>query len=163
MKGRKLSAEAVNMDFVTKGNYPPYQFGSMVEDIEIGVGERLYCIEYLNLTQMGKRDAPGAWMGRQLFSSEQEAREAFSILPEFKEVGQPLVIREYIVKKPLQARLGIASSLQSPTNGHQYAGGGPQIELLNQVNYEPAWVDYFQHQGFTDKTETIRNYVKKLN
>jgi hypothetical protein len=163
VKGRKLSSEAVNMHTAPSMEYPPYKFGTFVEDVEFGVGEKLYCVEYLHAPSVNPnfKDQPGGWMGSQLFNTEQEAREAFSILPEFKASGQPLVLREYVVKKPIKARKGIAGELYSPSNGHQYTGGGTQIELLEAINKEPVWREYFVEQEEISKG--IREYVKKLD
>lgn len=161
VKGRKLSSEAVNMHTAPSMEYPPYEFGTLVEDVEIDAGGKLYCVEYLDIKSVNPNwdDQPGGWMGNQLFNTEQEAREAFSILPEFKAGGQPLVLREYVVKKPIKARRGIAGGLYSPSNGHQYIGGGTQIELLDAINKEPMWKQYFVEQPVENG---VRRYIKKL-
>ncbi|GAB4011735.1 hypothetical protein GCM10028808_26040 [Spirosoma migulaei] len=154
-----MSSEAINIDFAPTGQYPPYKFGTTVEDVGYDVGDKLYCVEFLDATAVGKLDGPGAWMGQQLFANESEAREAFSLLPEFKPESQSLVIREYIVKQPIKARVGVAGPLTSPSNGHAYSGGEIQIQLLDKVNYSPTWKGYFVEQPVLNG---IRAYVKKL-
>lgn len=69
VKGRRLSSEAVNVKLVPGEGYPPYKFGTMVEDIEIGVGEKIFCVEF------EKQGSPGGWMGKKIFSTEEEARQ----------------------------------------------------------------------------------------
>lgn len=100
------------------------------------------------------------WMGQTIFNTEEEARQAFSILPEFKKEGNPLVLREYIVKQPIRVRKGIAGGLFSPTNGKSYSGGGIQIQLLDNVNYSPDWEKYFVKQD--EVAEGVREYIKLL-
>jgi hypothetical protein len=143
--------------------YPPYQYASVVEDIEIGVDEKLYCVEFLDAKSAGGFDSSGGWMGKTLFATEQEARNTFSILPEFKAEGNTLVIREYVVKKTVKARMGIAGGLYSQINGKNYTGGGIQIQLLDNINYSPTWEDFFVKQELIEGSETIRKYVKRLN
>jgi len=116
----------------------------------------------LKLVNANFKDQPGGWMGEVLFNTEEEARQAYAILPEFKKPGYELVIREYVVKKPIKARIRIVNGLFSPSNGVTYKGEEIQIQLLDGVNYEPTWREYFEHQGFADDTKTIRKYLKKL-
>ena len=99
-------------------------------------------------------------MGEVLFNTEEEARQAYAILPEFKKPGYELVIREYVVKKPIKARIGVANGLFSPSNGVTYKGEEIQIQLLDGVNYEPTWREYFEVQP---DFNGVRKYIKKLD
>ena len=136
VKGRKLSSESVNIQLVPGEGYPPYKFNTFVDDIEIGVGEKIYCVEYLDVRAINSNwaDQPGGWMGTQLFNSEAEVRDALALLPEFKKEGYPLVIREYEVIKPVKARKGIVGGLTSKSNGKTYPGGAEQIQILDGIN-----------------------------
>lgn len=123
----------------------------MVRDIEIGVGEKLYCVE--SIGQLN----PGSWMGEKFFNTEREAREYFAIIPEFKDPKLQLVLREYTIKRPLKARLGIAGPQFSPSNGQLYVGDGFQIQILDGANWEINWKNNFER---TEKDGL--NYIKLL-
>ena len=84
-KGRELSSEAINVHTVPEMKYSPYKYGTMVRDIEIGVGEKLYCVE--SIDQLN----PGSWIGEKFFNTEREAREYFAIIPEFKDLKLQLL------------------------------------------------------------------------
>ena len=135
--------------------YPPYQYASVVEDIEIGVGEKLYCVEF------EKQGNPGAWMGKKLLTTEEEARQYFAIIPEFKEQGIQLVLREYKVTQAFKARFGIAGPQFSPSINKNFVGGGEQFQLLDGVNWNTNLEKYFEPLDEIEKG--IRKYVQKLN
>jgi hypothetical protein len=159
--GRKTSGEAVNHYLYTQSrgynpdNFkPPYKIFTQVEDVTIPVGQKVYCVEYLNA------EKPGGWLCTKPFSSLEEARNELALLEDFKSNKiDDIVIREYTVKKAFNTRQGIVGELRE-TDGTLRQGGATQIEFggrNNPFGNNVIWKEYLE------EVNGERTYVKKLN
>ena len=168
VKGRKTSGDAVNY-YLHKNSYnpedfkPPYKANSMVEDVTINKGEKIYCIEYLDAKK------PGGWLTDRSFNTLDEVRNKLALIEDFKSSEKTIVIREYRVIKPFNTRKGIVGEqyeIKGINAGKEYEGGANQIEFgkynpYDPTNSNPIWRDYLQNTSKVT-TQGSEPYLKIL-
>jgi hypothetical protein len=105
----------------------------------------------------------GRWLTTKVCNSLEEARDELALLEQFKpiEANNPLVLREYTIKKAFNTRRGIVGEL-SEANGKIRKGGTTQIEFgekYNPYGNTSNWEDYLENTS----TDGVRGYLKLLN
>lgn len=82
-----------------------------------------------------------------------------------------VVIREYLVKKPLPTRQGVAGAQTSADGGMTYAGGGKQVEFLIDTRAKTldlktgdslwrSYLDEVREFGLGDRAQSAKTVVR---
>jgi len=123
----KHDGDLINAVYARNGDLPPYATGTEnVSDVILQPGvDKVYIVEYLDQT------VPGGFGSNEAITSIEELRNKLAVLKGWKNTDDgKLVLREYEVRQPLEARSGPIGP-QTEVDGTVYPGGGHQYEFMD--------------------------------